>query len=159
MKISIIMTVYNREKYLADAIESVINSSFSDWQLIIWDDGSIDNSVNIAKKYAVQNKKITIAIANHQGRAIALHNAIALSTGDYIGILDSDDILHKDAMTFTSKYLDSHRYTGMVYTQCFVIDSSSLILNIDNRSKTPYSLDNLLVSMMTFHFRLFRKKM
>ena len=63
-KVSVLMPVYNEEKYISEAIESVLNQTFNDWELIIVNDGSTDNTQKIAEKYTKEDKRITLI--NHK---------------------------------------------------------------------------------------------
>ncbi|MEG3875535.1 glycosyltransferase [Microcoleus sp. Z1_B5] len=65
--ISIVMTVYNRERYLKAAIESVLAQTYPNFELLIWDDGSTDNSLNIARNYAKLDPRIKALAAEHRG--------------------------------------------------------------------------------------------
>ncbi|MEH1815627.1 MAG: glycosyltransferase family 2 protein, partial [Nostoc sp.] len=91
--ISIVIVNYNRESYLQEAIASVLTQTWQDFELLIWDDGSTDRSVAIANKYAQQDRRVRVVQAHHQGVAAACKAAIAQTSGIYIGIVDSDDIL------------------------------------------------------------------
>jgi len=99
---SIIMTVYNRERYIGAAIESVLASTYRDFQLLVWDDGSTDRSINIVRDYAKRDERVRVIAAEHQGRAPALKAAHELATGKYIGWVDSDDKLAPLALEETS---------------------------------------------------------
>ncbi len=154
--ISIVITNYNRERYLSEAIESVLNQTYQDFELLIWDDGSTDRSVNIARSYAQRDERIRVVAANHQGIAGARKAAIAETSGYYIGWVDSDDRLAPSALEETAAVLDAHTETGLVYTDYFDIDASGQITGYGSRCHTPFSPEELLVNFMTFHFRLIR---
>lgn len=156
--ISIVITVYNRERYLAAAIESVLKQTYTDFELLIWDDGSTDRSVEIASRYAAKDKRVRVVAATHTGRGQALRDAIASSTGKYLGWVDSDDLLAPKALALTVAVLDSQPDIGMVYTQYLVINESGHSLGLGKRCQVPYSPDRLLLDFMTFHFRLIRRK-
>ena len=92
-KISIIMPLYNCEKYVEESILSVINQTYSNWELIICDDCSTDSSYSIAKNYAEKDKRIKVLHNEmNSGSAVARNNALDVATGDYVGLLDSDDM-------------------------------------------------------------------
>lgn len=91
-KVSVIMPVYNGEKFLREAIQSVLNQTFSDFELIIVNDGSIDNSLDIIKEYAEKDSRIKIINQKNTGIVGALNNALKLSKGDYVARMDADDI-------------------------------------------------------------------
>lgn len=91
--ISLIIPVYNVEKYLVKALESVENQTFKNFETIIVDDGSTDNSVEIAEKFCRKNKNFILIKQENQGPAAARNTALSLCKGDYIGFMDSDDYL------------------------------------------------------------------
>lgn len=155
--VSIVITVYNREKYLAQAIESVLNQSYPNFELLVWDDGSTDTSLEIAQKYAEQDKRITVVANEHLGLGWTPKKAIAATSGKYFGCVDSDDILHENALSETMAVLESKSDVGMVYTEYQVMDEMGNIGKKGKRSSIPYSPRRLLIDFMTFHFRLIRR--
>ncbi|MDH7911518.1 glycosyltransferase family 2 protein [Winogradskyella sp. SYSU M77433] len=93
--VSVLMTVYNREKYIAEAIESVIASTYKNWELIIVDDQSKDNSVAIAKSYAQKDTRIKIHINDvNLGDYPNRNQAARYANGKYLKYLDADDIIY-----------------------------------------------------------------
>ncbi|MBD1853003.1 glycosyltransferase [Leptolyngbya sp. FACHB-711] len=155
--ISVVLTVYNREHYLPDAIESVLSQTHQDFEFLIWDDGSTDRSVEIAQFYAAQDKRIRLIEAAHQGFTASLKAAIAQTTGTYFGCVDSDDLLAVQALEATAAVLDTQPSVGMVYTNYLEIDEKNQILGLGRRCQIPYSKERLLTNFMTFHFRLLRR--
>lgn len=91
-KVSVIMPVYNAERFLRESIESVLNQSFPDFEFIIINDGSRDNSLNIIKEYAEKDSRLKIIDQENQGVSVARNSGIKKSIGEYIAFLDSDDI-------------------------------------------------------------------
>jgi len=156
-KVSIVLTVYNREDYLPAAIESFLAQTYRQTELLLWDDGSTDRSLAIARKYASQDDRIKVIPARHQGRIDSLYDAMELTSGEYIGWLDSDDLLMPTALEETVAVLDAQPTVGMVYTDYWVINEQGEIEGLGKRCLIPYSKDRLLVDFMTFHFQLFRK--
>ncbi|MEH2180710.1 CHAT domain-containing protein [Nostoc sp.] len=155
--ISIVIVNYNRESYLEEAIASVLAQTWQDFELLIWDDGSTDGSVAIANNYAQQDGRVRVVQAHHQGYTAALTAAINLTTGTYIGLVDSDDILAPTALVQTATVLNCHPETGFVYTDYLNIDQDSKVIGYGHRCGIPYSQEGLLVNFMTFHFRLIRR--
>ena len=155
--ISLVTTVYNREKYLKEAIKSVLQQTRRDFELLIWDDGSTDDSVKIAQSYEKQDSRIRVVAAPHGGNGSALSNAVAETTGKYLGWVDSDDLLEPEALEKTAEVLENNPHLGMVYTDCFRIDEEGKMLGLDKRSQLPYSPERMLTSFITFHFRLIRR--
>lgn len=155
--ISLIIAVYNREKYLASAIESILAQSYPDFELLIWDDGSTDGSVEIAQKYAAIDKRIKVIAHEHLGLGWTLKKAITTTSGQYFGLVDSDDLLHKDALLETVPVLEGQAEIGMVYTEYQVMDEIGNVGVKGKRCQIPYSPQRLLIDFMTFHFRLIRR--
>lgn len=90
-KISVIMPAYNVEKYAAKAIESVQCQSYTNWELIIVDDGSIDNTLQIIKECAANDSRIIFTSQQNQGQAAARNVALDMAVGEFVMFLDSDD--------------------------------------------------------------------
>jgi glycosyltransferase involved in cell wall biosynthesis len=156
--ISLVITVYNRERYLASAIESVLVQTYRDFELLIWDDGSSDRPVEIAQHYASIDKRVRVVAATHNGRGLALRDAIAHTTGKYLGWIDSDDLLAPTACASTVSILETQPSVGMVYTNHLIIDEGGELQGLGDRCRIPYSKERLLVDFMTFHFRLMRRE-
>lgn len=89
--VSVIVPMYNAEHYIAETIESVLNQTWKNVELIIVDDGSTDNSVTIARKYV--SDKVSVYIQSNQGAPVARNVGFRYSHGDYIQYLDADDVL------------------------------------------------------------------
>ena len=157
-KISIITTFYNREKYLAQCIESIRNQTETDFEYILWDDGSTDNSLRIALDHYTDDDRITFVKAPHRGFPHGLLSAMNLAKGEYIGWVDSDDWIARDCLKLTKDVLENNSNVGLVYTNYYEIDENNKNLGLGSRCLVPYmGKDTLLVTFMTFHFRLFRK--
>lgn len=91
MKISIIIPVYNVEKYLPRCLESVLNQTYKDIEVILVNDGSKDKSLNICNQYAKKDSRITVVDKVNEGVSVARNAGLAAATGDYIGFVDADD--------------------------------------------------------------------
>lgn len=97
--VSVLTTVYNREKYLAEAIESILNQSYDDWELIIVDDQSKDNSVEIARHYEKLDSRIRVFVnEKNLGDYPNRNKAASYARGKYIKYLDADDMLYPHAL-------------------------------------------------------------
>lgn len=94
-KYSVIVPVYNAETYLSDAIESVLNQDFNDWELILINDGSIDKSQTICEYYQMKDQRIKLISKNNEGVSIARNIGIDSAKGEFIVFLDADDWLTK----------------------------------------------------------------
>ncbi len=156
-KVSIVMTAHNRERYIGKAIESVLAQTYTDFDLLIWDDGSTDRTFAIASDYARQDNRIRLAAYGHRGSAKALKEAVADTFGQYLCWVDNDDMLEPTALEETVAVLDSDPSIGVVYTDYRVIDADDAVKGYGRRCRIPYSKDRLLLDFMTFHFRLMRR--
>ena len=91
-KISIIIPVYNSEKYLRECLTSIEDQTLKDIEIICVDDGSNDNSINILKEYADKDSRVKLLKQNHLGSGCARNNGIKNATGEFIIFMDSDDL-------------------------------------------------------------------
>lgn len=89
--ISIIIPVYNVEKYLSECLDSILNQSYSDFEVILINDGSLDNSGTICKEYAAVDFRLRLVNQKNSGVSIARNNGIKLAKGEWITFIDSDD--------------------------------------------------------------------
>lgn len=96
--VSIIMPVYNSEKYVSDAIESVCNQSYKTWELLIVNDGSTDHSSKIIDDYAKKDSRIKVFHISNEGVSMARNYALDKCNGNYITFIDSDDVYHPERL-------------------------------------------------------------
>ena len=109
VKVSVIMSSFNEESNVVKAIKTVIKQSFSDWQLIVVNDGSTDNTVDLVNQLISEDPRITLIDSkNNQGLAASLNKGIAVSTGEYIARMDADDLALKERLRLQVDYLDEH---------------------------------------------------
>jgi glycosyltransferase involved in cell wall biosynthesis len=97
--ISCVMPLFNNEKDLTDTLNTIINQYFRDFELIIVDDDSMDNSLNIALEFANKDPRISVYQQTHRGAAKARNEGFQISRGDYVAFLDADDIYHKNLLS------------------------------------------------------------
>lgn len=90
-RFSVIMPLYNKERYLKKAIESVIAQTYRDFELIITDDGSTDNSLEVVRGLKKEDRRLKILTQSNSGVAVARNNGVAASKGEYLCFLDADD--------------------------------------------------------------------
>lgn len=98
IKFSIIVPVYNVEKYLDECIQSIINQTYSNWKLILIDDGSTDKSGTICLKYAEKDDRIVYFYKENTGQSDSRNIGITKASGDYMIFVDSDDYIHGDSL-------------------------------------------------------------
>jgi len=95
-KISIIVPVYNTEKYVGRCIESILKQTYSDFELIIINDGSTDNSMEVCEEYAKKDERIIVKNIENAGVANARNVAMEIMSGEYVTFVDSDDVIRKN---------------------------------------------------------------
>ena len=96
-KISIIVPVYNCEKYLIKCINSILDQSYANLELLLYDDGSVDNSNSICKEFEKLDKRVKVFNQNNSGASVARNIGIENSTGEYLMFVDADDYI-EDSM-------------------------------------------------------------
>lgn len=112
-KVTVLMPVYNGEKYLREAIDSILNQTFTDFEFLIVDDGSTDNSLEIINSY--QDTRINpIKNHNNQGLVYSLNRGLALAKGEYIARMDCDDISLPNRLEKQVNFLDNNLDIGIV---------------------------------------------
>ncbi len=122
--VSIITPCYNGEKYLAETIESVLSQTYREWEMLIVDDGSMDSSAKIAEEYTGKDSRIKVIRQENAGSAAARNQGIKRCKGQYIALLDADDIW---LPTFLEKQIDFMRKKKAICVTCGYgrIDSNS----------------------------------
>lgn len=93
--ISIIVPIYNAEKYMKKCIDSILSQTLENIEIILVNDGSVDNSANIADKYSQLDKRVRVIHQNNSGPSVARNTGISVARGKYIGFVDSDDYIEK----------------------------------------------------------------
>jgi len=105
--ISVIMPVYNTEKYLQQSIESILNQTYKDFEFIIINDGSSDNSLSILEEYAETDSRIKIISRENKGLVYSLNEGISVANGKYIARMDADDISLPNRFMEQIKYMEN----------------------------------------------------
>lgn len=123
-KVSIILANYNEEKYIAEAIESVINQTYANWELIIVDDASTDRSQEIINSYEDSRIKTRFCEKN-QHVAYASNIGIDMATGEYIAKIDSDDIWEPEKLEKQVSFMEEHVEYGVCFSKVNIIDEES----------------------------------
>jgi glycosyltransferase involved in cell wall biosynthesis len=116
-KVSVVMSVYNAELYLREAIESVLKQTYEDFEFIIVDDGSTDSSNATLEIYAKEDRRIRLVQnACNQGLIRSLNKVLKLTNGEYIARQDADDISLPQRLAFQVQFMDQHPEVGVVGT-------------------------------------------
>lgn len=129
--VTIYITNHNYGKYLKQSIESVLSQSYKNFELLIIDDGSTDNSIEIIKNYEL-NPKIKVIFQKNKGLTISNNIALRISNGEFIFRLDADDFLHKDAIkNLMSGFVN--KKIGLVFGDWYNVDQYGKIINLVKR--------------------------
>jgi glycosyltransferase involved in cell wall biosynthesis len=157
--VSVVMPVYNGEKYINEAIDSILQQTFNDIEFIIINDGSTDNSLEIIKSY--NDERIIIINQENQGIAVSLNNGIKISQGKYIARMDADDISHNTRIKTQADFLNDNPDVIVVGSNADVIDQDSKFVyrakqSLDNKGlkkklpfKTPFIHPSVMMRKKT----------
>lgn len=121
--VSIIIPVYNTEKYLRKCVESVIKQTYQDFEIIIIDDGSNDSSPALCDSLAIENPKIKVIHQKNAGLSAARNKGLEISSGDYILFLDSDDYMNENALQNLLEVQQKYQADLVIGAYCRTYDS------------------------------------
>lgn len=139
--VSVLMCVYNDERYVSPAIESILNQTFLDFEFIIVDDGSTDSTPEILNKYAERDKRIKVFRIKNSGTTVAANFGLQKARGKYVARLDSDDISYPDRLQIEVDYLNTHPNVALIGGGSDLIDMNGNVvgqrnINTKNSLKT-----------------------
>lgn len=137
--VSVITPTYNSEKFLEDTIKSVLNQTYKNFEMIIVDDCSSDNTLVIAKNYSDNDKRVKFyKLEENSGAAVARNKAIELAKGKYIAFLDSDDLWDSTKLEKQLRFMNAGNI-GFSFTSYRFISESGVLL--DKEVKIPISMN------------------
>lgn len=141
--ISFIVPVYQVEDYLGDCIESILVQSYSDWEMILVDDGSRDKSGDICERYAKIDHRIKVVHQNNNGVSVARNVALDIATGKWIWFIDSDDYIVPNALSVlvpnTQSITCDTIFFGLKHSYYGVIEDGDLLVDIiSDKSKQEF---------------------
>ncbi len=154
-KVSIYIPAYNAEKTIIDAVESVLNQTFTDIEVCICDDGSTDGTLNLLKKYYTNDSRVRWIGQKNAGIGAASNTAVKLCRGIYIGQLDSDDYLAEDVVEKCLSHLDKDPKLGLVYTTNENEYNNGDI--VQGYNYPVFTREKMLTASIIHHFRFFKK--
>jgi glycosyltransferase involved in cell wall biosynthesis len=106
--VSVLMAVYNTERYLAQAVESILGQTFTDFELVIIDDGSTDRSLKILERYAARDDRIRLISRENRGIPKTRNELLKNARGKFIAVMDSDDVAMSDRIARQVEFLSQH---------------------------------------------------
>ena len=126
--VSVIVPVYNVEKYIHETISSVLNQTYTNFELLIINDQTPDNTLKICQQF--QDTRLKIIFQQNRGLAGARNTGIRHAQGDYIAFLDGDDVWHPEKLALHVEHLDKNPHIGVSFSQSLFIDDDSNSLGI-----------------------------
>ncbi len=152
---SIIMANYNHAKYIAEAIESVLKQTFTDWQLVIIDDGSTDDSLAVINKYLSDLRIRLIRHEKNSGYTASLKTGIASLQTELFGILDSDDCLGSDAIETMYAHHIAKPDCGLIYSQFMKCHENMSVRDLGFCAPITGGMSNVELDVVS-HFKTFK---
>lgn len=143
--VTIAIPFYNSERYLSEAIWSVLNQSYTNWELLLLDDGSTDQSLSIAKSFVDRRIKV-VSDGLNKGLINRLNESINMANGIYYARMDADDIMHPDRIKMQVECLEKDTQIDIVGTAWYSIDCHNRILYCNEPNEFPdsnYILTNI----------------
>lgn len=141
---SVIIPLYNKEDYIAECLESALNQSFNDYEIVIVNDGSTDNSVQIVER--INSEKIRLFHQENQGASKARNKAASLSKGQYLAFLDADDIWKPNHLESLNESITTFPNSGIYANNYFIKRSNTYTapadLNIKVNNNAPFILED-----------------
>ena len=118
MLFSIIVPVYNADVYLERCVKSILKQEFKDFELILVNDGSKDNSLSLIEKFAKQDNRIKYISQENRGLSYARNRGISMSTGMYIVFVDADDWIDIKFLEISKQYIEKYNPDIITYRHC-----------------------------------------
>lgn len=154
-RISVLMPAYNAEKHISQAIESILNQTFKNFEFIIINDGSTDNTVNIINSYH-DNRILLIDNKQNMGLVTVLNQGLKLARGEYIARMDADDISLPDRFMKQIKYMDRHPKVGILGSWFNIFGEK--INRVEKKLRLPKLADMIKTSPVGHPTVMLRKK-
>ena len=127
MKFSILIPAYNAEIFIAESIMSVMNQTYPNWEMIIVNDGSTDNTLDILREYETIDKRIKVINQENKGPLLAREAGIDISTGDYLMFLDADDYYELNALELINNEIKINNPDLLLFGMNYVDANGKLI--------------------------------
>ena len=160
VKVSIIMPIYNVAQYLEETLDSILNQSLTDFEVIAVNDGSTDNSEEILKKYQQKDRRIIYFSQENQGQSVARNLALKHASGEYIYMMDSDDVLSgPDVLLTCYEYAEKNHADFIFFDRDWLLeDKTDFSVSLhstkyveENKAYDGESLLNLLLDTTSYN--------
>lgn len=150
IQLAVVMPVYNAGPYLAAAVESILNQTYSDFEFIIIDDGSTDDSLALLQEYASKDTRIKLISRENRGLVASRNELLSLTHTKYFAIMDSDDISHPNRLEKQLSFLESQPEYGVVGCRDLLIDPEGLAIRVINDHCHHEAIDQANLSFDEF---------
>ncbi|HRE77347.1 MAG TPA: glycosyltransferase [Flavobacterium sp.] len=150
IKISVVIPVYNAENHLAECLDSVLNQSLSDIEVICIDDGSEDDSLTILKQYAETDFRLKILSQANQGVSVARNAGLEVAKGKYVSFVDGDDTIDKDFLQNLYNIIEIHE-VDVVFSKLFDHESFNQFFNVLHREEIRNTLLRFFIKDAQFY--------
>lgn len=155
--VSVILPVFNAERFLSQCLDSILRQTYQDWELIAVADGSKDGSIEILKSYEKRDNRIHIISKKNEGVSIARNIALEHAHGDYIYFVDSDDIVMPEALMILVKAMDSNKAT-FVKSDFLPIDEQGKQVFINKKQVIRRRYDGKVMDSEKFFKKILMKE-
>jgi len=146
--ISVIIPVYNQAHYIRDAVKSVATQTYTDWELVVVDDGSTDNSPSVLSELASSVPRTSVIRQENQGRAAARNTGLEAAAGSLIVFLDADDQLYPHKLERQVTFLQEHPDVGVVYSDVMLCDETGQELVRHSLANMPHHPSGRIVESL-----------
>jgi glycosyltransferase involved in cell wall biosynthesis len=144
-RISVVMSVYNGQSFLSEAIESILHQTFRDFEFIIIDDGSCDNTAEILSSYAARDSRIRVLSHENKGRAVSLNIGIAHAQSNYIARMDADDIALPYRFQQQFDFLEAHPEVGLLGGSVQLIKAADSVLAVVQPPRSDLEIKTVML--------------
>jgi D-glycero-D-manno-heptose 1,7-bisphosphate phosphatase len=136
--VTVMMPAYNAARYIGESVESLLAQSYANWELVVVNDGSTDETASVAAAY--RDPRIRVLHQKNGGESSARNAALRNATGEYLAFLDADDLFLPEHLESAVKYLETHPECGGVYTDGIYIDAAGTHLKpLSSRRRGPFT--------------------
>ena len=145
-RVSVLMPVYNTERYVRQAVESILRQTFEDFELLALDDGSTDKSLSILRELETQDRRMRVTTRENRGIVPTRNELVMLAEGQYVALMDSDDISRAKRFEKQVQYLDENPGCVAVGSRSLIVDADGLPIMESMNELTHHDLDGAHLS-------------
>ena len=160
--ISVIIAVYNTGKYLRPCLDSIVNQTYKNLEIILVDDGSKDQSLAVCKEYAEKDSRVIVFHKENSGVSVTRNQGIKLAHGDYFSFIDSDDYLEADTYEYLLNIINTHGVDAVNYEHFITFSNKEQIHQLNDKNyglfDSKQAISQLVHNVMFAWNKLFSKK-